>query len=125
MPAQEQNQTGGEAKKSKKGCLIGCLVALGVVVILVIGFVVATPYIIDYMMGGIKKSIVEKLPEGYDREKLERAYSDFVEGIKSEKVTQQEILEISNEVTEALADGELTEKELDELIEKANKASEN
>jgi len=124
MPAQERNQTGGEAETSRKGCLKGCLVALGIVVIFFVGFFIQRSYMAEHMVRIMNKSIIEKLPEDYDREKVEQAYSDFMQGTKSGTVTQQEINEMYDEVTEALSDGELTEKELDELIEKASKASE-
>ena len=123
MTENRQNQAG--SGKGKRGCLIALAVAVGVVVILVVGFMIAGPFLIDYMLGTVEKKVVEGIPADYDREKFDQTYEDFVEGVKSGAVTKDEVAEITNEVTEALADGELTKEELDGLIAKATEAIEN
>ncbi len=112
-----------EEKKTnwKKGCLIGCVVTFVLGLICVVVLFLAMGKIISFAATKvgekIQTEIEQKLPEGYDKQKVRDGFQDGFQALQEGRINKMEVQAIGDYANEILADDEITTEEMDRFLE--------
>ena len=108
--------------EKKKGMRRGCVVAIIVVSVLVIGAVALSlvcinnpEKLIEFGLNSIATEIKTHLPDDITPEMIDRQVSDFVQAFKDKKIDQFEIQKVMALGQEIVTSEDLSEEELQEM----------
>ena len=130
MAEEVQPQGGVPPKpKSRRGCKIAAIVGAIILIIVIIGGILICTniekigkYAMNKGIDVFEKEMIDNLPEGYDVDRVERAFDHARQAIEDGKLKGEEagaeIQALSTAVQNALADDELTVEEADEIVER-------
>jgi len=115
---------------TKKGILIGCAVATGLLVfccilMMILGPMLAKKAVMEGVPFLIKSAVMEDLPEGVDKERvaqlIDTAWQQVLNQGFSDQIDQQEMNRLMNQdLQEALADEEIDADEFAFLVDRFN-----
>ena len=117
-----------EEKPRMHGCLKGCLVFLGICVLV---FIIAVgiiyykkDYFVNWAFNTMEAKFIEILPEDIDREKFSKTLTRLKTAVANEEISSEELKEILPEFQSVMEDGKLDADEVNHLLEIINNALE-
>jgi hypothetical protein len=115
---EQSNETheGRKGPRLGRGCLIGCLILVGVIVIGIILVVSQYDRLLGLMITRLENMVVRYLPEGYDTERVHVGFDQLEQGLEVGTVNEQELQQVLAIVSDALRDRKLTEVELEQML---------
>ncbi len=117
-----------EEKPRMHGCLKGCLIFLGICVlvfIIAVGFLYyKKDYFVNWAFNTMKTKFIENLPEDIDREEVSKTLDRLKTAVVEEKISREELKEILPEFQSAMEDEKLDADEVNHLLEVINDALE-
>ncbi len=105
----------------KKGCLLSIL---AIVLVVLLAVILLRGRIVEYGIKKFEKRIVQSLPQGYERAKVESLFGEFKVALQEKRVKKGEAREVLRSINEALKDKKLTHAEVDQILNKLRKAIE-
>lgn len=118
MADKVKNNKGREdTQKSKKStCFVGCLVLLGVLVILIGIGIFSFHKISSDAFERFDEDLSKLIPEGYETRDMYKAIGDLIGGVISGEIEPERIMRVSFNLVISMMDGVLTYEELSNII---------
>ena len=106
-----------DPKKDKKStCFVGCLVFIGVLVILIGIGIFSFHKISSEAFESFDEDLSKLIPEGYETRDMYQAIGDLIEGVISGEIEPERIMRVSFKLVISMMDGVLTYEELSNII---------
>lgn len=103
-------------KDKKSSCALGCLVLVGVLVIVIAAGVFAFHKITSEAFETFDEDIAKLIPEDYETHDLYEAVWDLIKGVVSGEIEPERMMMVSSELVISMMDGVLTYEELRNII---------
>ena len=104
-------------KDKKSSCTMGCLVLVGVLVIVIATGVFAFHKITSQAFETFDEDIAKLIPEGYETRDIYEAIWDLIEGVISGEIEPERMMMVSSKLVISMMDGVLTYEELRNIID--------
>jgi hypothetical protein len=114
MADRTKNSEGEKDKKSS--CFLGCLVLVGVLVIVIATGIFAFHKITSEAFETFDEDIAKLMPEGYETRDLYEAVWDLIKGVVSGEIEPERMMWVSSALVFSMMDGVLTYEELSNII---------
>jgi hypothetical protein len=106
-----------------KGCLIAVIIVVVILAAAVFMLYLNRGKLVNMAMDKMVEGVMTSLPEGYDRDRAQQTFDQFIVAVKENRVDKEEFQKIGEIMQAIMADKKLETEEVDQLMEALQAAS--